>query len=138
MSGARLVRVRGLLLQTFRRAEDLVLRPGDLQGPGGRPGVHHVHDGAELAAELPLPGWGSGGGGGGGNTGCRLTAWKLTILMKISFFLTFFFPIFSSHQRHVDRHERPGCAWILRLVQRALGHLHLLGPGDPQKPQLLQ
>lgn len=55
---ARLVRVRGLLLQTFCREKDVALRSGILPEPGGRPGVHHVDDGAELAGELHVHGYG--------------------------------------------------------------------------------
>lgn len=57
MFRARLVRVWGLLLQTFWRQKDVALRSGDLQEPGSRPGVHHVNDRAELAGELSIHGY---------------------------------------------------------------------------------
>lgn len=37
----------------------MALRSGSLPAPGGRPGVHHVHDGAKLAGELPVHGYGN-------------------------------------------------------------------------------
>lgn len=122
---ARLVRVWGLLLQTFWRQKDMPLCSGDLQEPGSRPGVHHVKDRAELDGELSLHRYAKK------NTCHILIALKHSILMNICRC-----DVGYSHQWHVDWYS--GCAWILHLVQRAHGHLHILGPRDTKKPQWVQ